>query len=394
MKIGYIGRVGVNIRSGGGEILLHRIFEQEPRLVFIGEIDTALKSELAASVTAIEYNRVSTFYERFRRSRFSGWAYALQTILPSPRIYSLVKNCRKQNCSIIVTIAHGPDWASTIRYAGKMGMKTILIVHDLMFPKLPKSLVNVCDTIHENGFRAADCRLVISAGMDDYIKEVASVDSTVMLPNSAKGATYLRPKALKSSGKVVVGYGGNINSGKLLDDLCRLGRELNRAGMMLKVWSRLNPSAQAAFVSAGVEIHPFVDSNIFAEELNKAADVALLMQPFEASCRVEIESCFPSKMAEYVRTGLPVFVVGPDYASAVKWSELNLNNDLYSFVDDPVEWVDKIIRITANAEAYENAVMVTQESGEKSFSFAVAQNKWNSVCEDLFNSQDVNQSFR
>ncbi len=44
---------------------------------------------------------------------------------------------------------------------------------------------------------------------------------------------------------------------------------------------------------------------------------------FDASDRANMEMAFPSKLADYTATGLPLLIYGPAYCSAVVWAREN-----------------------------------------------------------------------
>ena len=44
---------------------------------------------------------------------------------------------------------------------------------------------------------------------------------------------------------------------------------------------------------------------------------------FDASDRANMEMAFPSKLADYTATGVPLMIYGPSYCSAVTWAREN-----------------------------------------------------------------------
>jgi hypothetical protein len=57
-----------------------------------------------------------------------------------------------------------------------------------------------------------------------------------------------------------------------------------------------------------------------AARLREEADVLLVPMSFHPDDRANIEVAFPSKLADYTATGLPILIWGPPYCSVVRWA--------------------------------------------------------------------------
>ena len=59
------------------------------------------------------------------------------------------------------------------------------------------------------------------------------------------------------------------------------------------------------------------------ERLRAEADALFVPMSFDDSDRNNMEMAFPSKLADYTATGLPLLIYGPSYCSAVIWAREN-----------------------------------------------------------------------
>jgi hypothetical protein len=59
------------------------------------------------------------------------------------------------------------------------------------------------------------------------------------------------------------------------------------------------------------------------ERLRREADVLVVPMSFHPDDRSNIEVAFPSKLADYTATGLPILIWGPPYSSAARWAVEN-----------------------------------------------------------------------
>ena len=67
---------------------------------------------------------------------------------------------------------------------------------------------------------------------------------------------------------------------------------------------------------------------------------------FDASDRVNMQMAFPSKLADYTATGLPLLIYGPTYCSAVVWARENPG--VAEVVEDKADLNNAINRLANN----------------------------------------------
>jgi hypothetical protein len=119
-----------------------------------------------------------------------------------------------------------------------------------------------------------------------------------------------------------VAYGGNIFHRGYWDALRELADALAGIGGQLLVFG---PS-EADVIKNGLA-RPNVVAKGFAPKMAEAmraeANVLYLPMTFEEQERPNMSVSFPSKLAEYTATGLPILIQGPAYCSAVRWAREN-----------------------------------------------------------------------
>jgi hypothetical protein len=66
-----------------------------------------------------------------------------------------------------------------------------------------------------------------------------------------------------------------------------------------------------------------LSSSELLTRLREDADALFVPMSFDPSDRANMEMAFPSKLADYTATGLPLLIYGPAYCSAVTWAHEN-----------------------------------------------------------------------
>jgi glycosyltransferase involved in cell wall biosynthesis len=68
------------------------------------------------------------------------------------------------------------------------------------------------------------------------------------------------------------------------------------------------------------EIHGLLNSTELLMRLREEADALFVPMSFACEDRANMEMAFPSKLADYTATGVPLLIYGPSYCSAVAWA--------------------------------------------------------------------------
>ena len=140
--------------------------------------------------------------------------------------------------------------------------------------------------------------------------------------------------------------GGNYEPVNALVDV------LPETGAELHVFSHSSGAArQALRARDGVKDCGFTTPDELRAYFTRELDVILVPQGFDDENRLLRETCFPSKLPEATRFGLPLLIVAPPHGSAARWgreqlsaefvvSDLNpeLLKNALGVLNEPVGW--------------------------------------------------------
>jgi glycosyltransferase involved in cell wall biosynthesis len=164
--------------------------------------------------------------------------------------------------------------------------------------------------------------------MEEAYRERYGVSGTVMYPmRNWEAPQYDDPpnKVQRSTSDFVVAYSGSLHTTgfrQMLHDVAEIVEDL---GGHLLVFSHIDPESAYAedWVRSSMDLRSFVPQEEIIPTLRREADTLLLPMAFEGKGRVVNQTNFPSKLAEYTATGLPLFVWGPAETSGVRWADSN-----------------------------------------------------------------------
>jgi hypothetical protein len=92
---------------------------------------------------------------------------------------------------------------------------------------------------------------------------------------------------------------------------------------------------------------------------------------FAASDRANMEMAFPSKLADYTATGVPLVIYGPSYCSAVAWARENPG--VADIVESEPELAAAIARLAGDPGSRVSLGKRALEIGREYFSHARVQ---------------------
>ena len=107
------------------------------------------------------------------------------------------------------------------------------------------------------------------------------------------------------------------------------------------------------------------------EQIRERAQVLFLPMTFETAEKVNMQISFPSKLAEYTASGLPLLIYGPDYCSAVRWA--GEHRDVAEVVtQEGRAGLEKALANLMNGGRREQLAWRALEVGNRCFSFDAA----------------------
>jgi hypothetical protein len=164
--------------------------------------------------------------------------------------------------------------------------------------------------------------------MGRFYEERYGAPATVIYPSRAAETTVFEapPTRLgKNDSQFTIAFAGTINSQSYIDALQALQDALKPVSGRLLVFGPLSVDVaeQVGLNDPGTKICGLLSSDQLLACLREEASALFVPMSFAESDRGNMTMAFPSKLADYTATGLPLLIYGPTYCSAVSWARDN-----------------------------------------------------------------------
>ncbi|HSL55674.1 MAG TPA: glycosyltransferase [Pyrinomonadaceae bacterium] len=320
----YVGDVPVEA-SYHGSALLHRLLSDYPhdRLTII---ETARESQTERRLPNINYISRPIGNQRWLDTRFHPYVAAWFT-RTAPRMASQIsQSLNGFECEGVLTVAHGFGWLAAAEIASKRNVPLHVIIHD-DWPRVSDvapQFRNWLDKRFANVYRQAQSRLCVSPAMSRFYEQKYGAPSTVIYPSRAADcADFAEPpvRLADRDNRFTVAFAGTINSRGYVHALAALQKALEPVDGRLLIFGPL--TGDLGLKHRNTEICGLLSSAELLTRLREEADALFVPMSFDASDRANMEIAFPSKLADYTATGVPLLIYGPSYCSAVTWAREN-----------------------------------------------------------------------
>ncbi len=239
----------------------------------------------------------------------------------------------------VLTIGSGLGWLVADALARQWRVPLHLIAHD-EWPKLAAReqwLVAPLRRRFGDVYRRARTRFCVSPYMDDIFTCRYGVAGTVLYPIRRQGAGCVTSGEATGQ-QLTVGYCGGSGV-HVMPGLTLLAHAAHALNARVVVYGPFERSRRERLQA----IAPVFDFRGFASYEDMLAGLgatAVLFAPlaFDAASRDNMIASFPSKLAEYTATGVPILVFAPAETSAARWAR---DHDAAIVVD--AETVDALI---------------------------------------------------
>ena len=294
----------------------------------------------------------------------------------------------------VMTAAHGLGWLLAAAVATEAGVPLHLIVHD-DWPRVanvPFRFRSWLDRSFARVYRQATSRMCVSPFMrTDYLKRYGC-DAEVLYPSRAKDDPDFETvpsRVRRDDVRLTIAFAGTINSDGYVRALRQLSQSLFEVSGRLLVFGPI--TAQEAQRHGLDDLHVVFGGLLSPSDLIKRlrdeADVLFVPMSFNRSERSNMEMAFPSKLADYTATGLPLLIYGPPYCSAVRWAHDNPGLAEVIAVEDQ-NLLAAAIRRLANANTRVALGQRAIEVGRKFFSHDTAQRTFHTALRCLAESRE------
>ena len=368
-RIVYVGDVPVEA-SYHGSALLHRLLSDYPsdRLTII---ETAIESQPQRRLPNINYISHRIANQRWLDTRFHPYVAAWFTY----RAQKMSLNGFE--CEGVLTVAHGFGWLAAAEIARKRKAPLHLIIHD-DWPRVaavPPRLRNWLDDRFANVYRQAQSRLCVSPAMSRFYEERYGAPASVIYPSRAADCADFTecPTRLANRDKqFTVVFAGTINSRGYVQALRALQKALEPVNGRLLIFGPL--TGDAGLSHRNTQICGLLSSTELLMRLREEADALFVPMSFDANDRANMEMAFPSKLADYTATGVPLLIYGPSYCSAVAWA--HENPGVAEVVENEPDLANAIARLANNPDHRISLGQRALDTGRQYFSHARVQQRF------------------
>jgi glycosyltransferase involved in cell wall biosynthesis len=343
--LAYVGDVPVEA-SYHGSALLHRLLSGYPadRLTII---ETGTESQPKRRLPNINYISRRVSKQRWLDTRFHPYMLAWFTYR-APKM-----SLNGFECEAVLTVAHGFGWLTAAEIARKRKAPLHLIIHD-DWPRvadIAPQLRNWLDDRFANVYRQARSRLCVSPAMSRFYEERYGAPAAVIYPSRAADcADFAGPPARLADRdkQFTIVFAGTINSRGYVQALTSLQKALEPVDGRLLIFGPLtaDEAQQAGLSHRNTGIRGLLSSTELLMTLREEADTLFVPMSFDAADRTNMEMAFPSKLADYTATGVPLLIYGPNYCSAVAWA--HENPGVAEIVESETDLADAIARLANN----------------------------------------------
>jgi hypothetical protein len=327
-RILYVGDVPVEA-SYHGSALLHRLLSDYPtdKLTII---ETATESQVQRRLPNVNYISHPIGKPRLLNTRFHPYAVAWFTSAAKRMAPQIAQSLNGFDCEVVLTVAHGFGWLAAAEIASKRRVPLHLIVHD-DWPRvadIAPRFRNWLDERVQSVYRQAQSRLCVSAGMSRFYEERYGAPAAVIYPSRAADcADFVEPptRLADRDKQFTIAFAGTINSRGYFRALATLQQALEPVGGRLLIFGPLTnaEARQAGLNDPNTEICGLLSATNLLKRLREEADALFVPMSFATEDRANMEMAFPSKLADYTATGVPLLIYGPSYCSAVAWAREN-----------------------------------------------------------------------
>jgi glycosyltransferase involved in cell wall biosynthesis len=323
-KLLYVGDVPVEA-SYHGSALLHRLLSDYPTDK-LTVIETATESQVHRRLKNVEYISRPIGKPRWLNTRFHPYAVAWFT-RTAPQI---AKSLNGFDCEAVLTVAHGFGWLAAAEIASKRRVPLHLIIHD-DWPRvadIAPRFRNWLDERFARVYRQAQSRLCVSPAMGRFYEDRYGAAAEVIYPSRAADCPdYDEPPTHLGSNEkpFTIAFAGTINSNGYIEALIALQAALKPVNGRLLIFGPLthDVAQQVGLDHPNTDICGLLTATDLQKRLREEADTLFVPMSFAASDRANMEMAFPSKLADYTATGVPLLIYGPSYCSAVAWAGEN-----------------------------------------------------------------------
>jgi glycosyltransferase involved in cell wall biosynthesis len=374
-----------------GCILLHRLLRDYPadKLLVIGQ-----KPHPKAQLLACRYEAVRMPLERLDTTRLAAMKRSLDSFGVLPRL-SLAEVRRRVGTfkpEVVLAVMESRHAEVAARYARHENIPLVLILHDKqelfdrVYPWARGAQIRANAAIYRTAVR----RLCISPEMEIHLRELYGAPGEVLYPNRSEDLSPRPPEesaTLRQPPTLTIGYAGTLayGYGAQLRKLARALRGARSGDDAGQIRLRIFGDVDRAADPLANELSDVVDCRGRISPPEKAwdavkseCDAVILPYAWEAETDSTdlYRTHFPSKLPEYLALGMPVIVMGPDYATGVRWAVRNADSVLTLTKNDPASWQERLESLRQSPDERVRLAKAALVVGQRDFNPADIRGKF------------------
>jgi glycosyltransferase involved in cell wall biosynthesis len=322
----YVGDVPVEYSFHGSALLARLLTDYPKERLRICEMG-AVASEPSRRIPGVTYVFRANPFRRLQNTRFHRYASSIASLTAGFRRSTIANVVVQEKPDVVLTVTHGYSWIAAYRFAKRHRLPLAMIVHD-DWPRLAPHIALAADWLDRKFgtvYNYASVRFCVSPAMVDFYLAKYGVAGEVLYPLRAKDAvTYDTPPPRRTpDDPFTVVFAGTVNSEGYAHLLRSLAVALSEIGGRLLIFGPLTEQdGRRIFAEAkNVELRGFFPPKALAERCRAEANALYVPMSFDKRDRANMTIGFPSKLADYTATGLPLLVHGPSWCSAVRWAQ-------------------------------------------------------------------------
>ena len=363
--------------ANAGSQQLLRVLQDYPadRLLVIGPASVP-----GAALLNCEYVAYPLPVTRWISTRFHTWVNLANALglVPRPRRAWLRKKVASFRPDLVVTVMDCFSYysiAASVARQHNLPLLTITMDRPDSFERVHRLWRRVQFDRIGRIYRQAACNLGVSRQMSVWLRRVfhAKAETHYFAPttdipkgNPADCCTT------RASGRFVLGYAGSLEYG-YERQIAALLPELEATDVTLRVYSA---HANRLPSSPALELRTFLPVKTLWKELLESCDALLLPYPFTHEDATLYRTHFPTKLSEYYTLGLPILLLGPSYATGIRWGLDHPGSALVVTDANPVQWRQALLQLKQQPELRVRLASSAQQIAAESFSPTISHRQF------------------
>ena len=363
----YVGDVPVEA-SYHGSALVYRLLSNYPHEQLM-VIETATQSEPKRRLAGVHYLSHPIGKSRWLNTRFHPYAVAWFSQAGSRAGSTIVQSINGFASEGVLTVGHGFGWLAAARVAKAKNVPLHLVVHD-DWPRvadIAPAFRGWLDAQFATVYRQARSRMCVSPAMSRAYYKRYGERAEVVYPSRARECPeFAEPPARlgRNDRPFTIAFAGTINSGGYVRALTALQAALKTVSGRLIIFG-------PQLIDLDADVRGLVTADELLIRLREEADALFVPMSFEPSDRANMELAFPSKLADYTATGVPLLIYGPRYCSAAAWAREN--EGVAEVVEKESDLSEAIKRLAIGPAHRVSLGRRALDTGRKYFSYAQVQ---------------------